>query len=361
MKQLLCLSHQPWQARPNRTQQLMARLSDANIIYFEPPTPQGVAKQPQGRNIRSHIIIYTLPAAFPAGTIRTFSQRRALRQNLSFIRSVMEKHHFHTPVLWCTSPIYCNAIGKIPCHGIIYDCHREWSDEFLDQESDLTSRADVVFAASLGLVNRLSPCSDNIVLLPNGVSPTMFNRDDFSPPSNLTYLRGKTVLGRAGDLTGQTDLSPILSAASTQPDWFFLLIGRFTPQVSAQLRVYPNIILTGPVNVMELPDYFSLCSILFDLTNSTMRGCDILPIRIYEYLATGKPIVMMAHPEYDEPYPDVIYTAYDSVGFLRRCHKAIAECSDELSHLRKGYAAQSSWSKKATEIESILNATGLWG
>ena len=360
MKQLLCLSHQPWQARPNRTQQLMARLTDASILYFEPPAPRGTPKPVQGRSIRSHITTYTLPAEFPTGAVRTFAQRRALKQNIAFIRSVMERHRFRTPVLWCTSPVHCNAVGKFPCHGVVYDCHCEWNDEFLDQESELTNRADVVFAVSSGLVDRLSPCSDNIALLPNGVSPTMFDRDDFSPPRHLAHLKTKTVLGRVGDLTSQTDLSPIFSAASAQPEWTFLLIGRFTPQVSAQVQAYPNILLTGPVNVVEIPDYLSLCSILFDLTNNTMRGSDILPIRIYEYLATGKPIVMMAHPDYIEPYPDVIYTAYDSTGFLRRCLKAIEEQSDELPRLRKAYAAQSSWSNKAAEIENIFIATGLW-
>ena len=96
MKQILCLSHSPWQASPNRTQQLMTRLSDAKILYFEPPSEH---KEEQGRRIRSHIITYTLPAAFPVGPARTFSQRLALRRNLAFIRSTMDKHRFRNPVL----------------------------------------------------------------------------------------------------------------------------------------------------------------------------------------------------------------------------------------------------------------------
>lgn len=359
MKQILCLSHTPWQARPNRTQQLMTRLSDAEILFFEPPTLQDTHKPEQGRRIRSHIITYTLPSPFPTGSTRSLSQRWALRQNVSFIRSVMEKHRFRSPVLWCTAPDQNGVIGRVSCRGVVYDCHREWNEEYVEQESELTSRSEVVFAASPGLVDRLSPCSDNIALLPNGVSHVMFDRSEFSPPKDLLYLTGKPVLGRVGDLTSQTILTPLLSAATEQPLWTFLLIGRVTAQVKDILAAYPNIILTGPVNTVELPDYLSLCSVLFDLAQNDLRGCDILPSRIYEYLATGKPVVMMAEPDYTEPYPDVIYTAYDSIGFLRRCCKAMEESSESLCHQRKIYAAQSAWSIRAAEIERILESTGL--
>lgn len=356
MKQILCLSHSPWQASPNRTQQLMTRLSDAKILFFEPPTDH---RQDQGRRIRSHIITYTLPAAFPVGPARTFSQRWALRRNLAFIRSVMDKHRFRNPVLWCTAPNQSHVLGRVAYGSLVYDCHREWGEDYLDQESELASLADVAFAASPGLVERLSPCSDNIALLPNGVSHIMFDRSDFSPPKELTHLSGRTVLGRVGDLTGQTILTPLLTAATEHPDWTFLLIGRVTSQVRDALSHHHNIVLTGPINAVELPDYLSLCTVLFDLAQADLRGCDILPSRIYEYLATGKPIVMMAEPDYQEPYPDVIYTAYDSTGFLRRCQKAIEESSEELYHQRKLYAEQSSWSNRVAEIERILGSTGL--
>lgn len=360
MKQILCLSYEPWQASPSRTQQLISRLSAAEILFFEPPTTRTTPVQKQGRRMRSHISVYTLPATPTVGPIRTFSQRWALRRNLSFIRSVMEKHRFHTPVLWCTSPVYSALADEISCSGVVYDCHCEWSEEYIGQESDLTNRAEVVFAASPSLVNRLSPCSDNIALLPNGVNPLMFDRDEFSLPEDLSALVGRTVLGRVGDITTQTDLEPMLRAARERPEWTFLLIGRVTKQASDLLSHYPNIILLGPVNAAELPDHLSVCSALFDLLQNDQRGSDVLSSRIYEYLAIGKPIVMMAVPDYNEPFPDAIYTAFDPVGFLRRCDKAVSEASKELTALRKSYAAQCAWSVRAAEVERIFESTGLY-
>ncbi len=360
MKQILCLSHTPWQTRPNRTQQILARMSDVQVLFIEPPAPRG-EKPEQGRRMRSHITVYTLPAPLPTGPVRSLLRRHGVSKSVDFIRSIMDEHRFRHPLLWCTAPDQVELAGHLPCRGLVYDCHREWGEEYLDQESELTGRADVVFAASAGLVERLSPCSDNIALLPNGVNPLMFDRGEFSPPDRFAALEGRTVMGRVGDLTGHVDLKPLMAAATAHRNWAFLMIGRVTQQVRSTLSRYPNIVFAGPVNSVELPDYLSVCDVLFDLIRDDRRGCDILPAHIYEYMATGKPIVMMAEPEAvdSEPFPDVIYTAYDHTGFLRRCDKALEEDPD-LSRKRRQYAEQSAWAVRAAEVVRILESTGLF-
>ena len=360
MKQILCLSHTPWQARPNRTQQLLARLPDVQVLFFEPPVPRG-EKAEQGRRMRSHITVYTLPAPLPTGSSRGFLQRRNISKCAAFIREAMDEHRFRHAVLWCTAPDQIALAEQIPCRGLVYDCYREWGEDYLDMESELTGRAEVVFAASPGLVTRLSPCSDNIALLPNGVNPLMFDRGEFSPPDKFAALADRITLGRVGDLTAHVDLKPLIAAATAHRNWAFLNFGRFTPQVRNMLSRYPNIILAGPVNAVELPDYLSVCNILFDLTRDDRRGCDILPAHIYEYLATGKPIVMMAEPEDvdTEPFPELIYTAYDHTGFLRRCDKALKE-DPSLPEQRRSMAAQCAWAVRAAEVTRILESTGLF-
>lgn len=360
MKQILCLSHSPWQARPNRTQQLLARLTDTQVLFFEPPASRGTPPAEQGRKMRSHITVYTLPAPLLPGLERPALQRRSLARAVSFIQKTMARHRFREPVLWCTFPGQAEFMDQIAYRGLIYDCHREWGEEYLDQESDLVSHAEVVFAASPGLVEQLSPCSDNIALLPNGVNPMMFARDEFTPPPLLSGLDGRPVFGRVGDLNSQVELEPLLYAAQAQPDWRFVLMGRVTKSVGARLAQYPNIILTGPINAVEVPDCLSVCSVLFDLIRADRRGCDIIPAHIYEYLATGKPVVLMTEPEQVEPFPDVAYTAYDPAGFLRRCRRALDEAPDLASARRKDYAAQASWANRAAEVSRILESTGLF-
>ena len=61
MKQLICLSYAPWSARPNRTEQLLTRLEDVQILFFEPPEPRGTPAR-EALRVRPNILVYTLPA-----------------------------------------------------------------------------------------------------------------------------------------------------------------------------------------------------------------------------------------------------------------------------------------------------------
>lgn len=310
----------------------------------------------QDRKLRSHITICTLPVPL---TQRYAFGRNSTRRAVSFIQKALERNRFREPLLWCTSPEQICLLGRFPVRGVVYDCHREWMDSYLEQESALASQADVVFAASQGLVRRLEPCSENIVFLPNGVNPLMFERSNLSPPDQIASLSGHIVLGHLGDLTSHVDLKPLLNAATAHTDWFFLIIGRVTAQIADTLSRFSNIILSGPVSIVEVPDYLSVCTLFFDLARKDKEGCDILPSHVYEYLATGKPTVLVLSPETPDPHPDLIYTAYDSLGFIRRCKNALKE-DPSLSLNRKEFAAKSSWANRASEISRIFQATGLF-
>lgn len=76
------------------------------------------------------------------------------------------------------------------------------------------------------LADRLSPCSSNIAQLPNGVNYPMFSGEGGSIQSDpLPQVHGP-VLGWAGVIHRELDLSPILYAARERPGWTFLLLGR---------------------------------------------------------------------------------------------------------------------------------------
>ena len=358
MKQILCLAHAPWRARPDRTQQLLARLGDAQILFFEPAPRKGAPMPEQGRRVRAHITVYTLPAALPYPDETSVLQRRRLDKAADFIQQVMEKHHFREPVLWCSSPLHAQFLDKLAYRGVVYDCHYFWNEEFLDWESDLTSHSEVVFAASFGLIKRLSPCNDNIALLPNGVNPLLFQQKQRNIPPELTGIPGQRVLGRLGSVTGQLDLEPLLYAADHRPEWTFVLMGRVTKPAAEQLRGRNNIVLTGAVNPLDVPDYLYRCDLLFDLMRFDRPG-DVVPIRVYEYLATGRPIVTVVDPDVLETIPELVSTAYDGPGFLRRCKAAFGE-DPGLPRRRRAMAKDSSWTARAAQVSDILEVAGLF-
>ena len=359
MKQILCLSYAPWRSRANRTQQLLARLSDAKILFFEPAPPKGVPMPQQGRRVRSHIMVYTLPAPLPGPREETLFHRRRLDKITDFIQKIMRKHHFREPVLWCTAPIHAHFLDRLAYRGSVYDCHSYWDDAFLDMESDLTRHAEVIFAASVGLIKRLSPCNDNIALLPNGVNPLLFTQQEHAVPPALKDLPGQVLLGRVGSVTGKVDWDPLLYAARHRPEWTFVLMGPATKQAVGKLAGQDNIVLTGAVNPLDLPDYLRGCDVLFDLFRTDRQGSDVVPPTIYEYFAAGKPVATAADPSVPDPFPQLIHSSYDGEGFLRACRTALGEAPD-ISAQRIAFAQQSSWANRADQVASIFQATGLF-
>ena len=359
MKQIVCLAHKPWRARPDRTQQLLARLGNAQILFFEPAPKKGAPMPEQGRRVRAHITVYTLPTPLPYPEETSVLQRRRLDKASDFIQEMMDKHHFREPLLWCSSPLHAQFLDKLAYRGVVYDCQYFWNENFLDWESDLTRNADVVFAASFGLTRRLSPYSDNIALLPNGVNPVLFQQKQRTIPPELAGLPGQRVLGRLGSVTGQVDLEPLLYLARHRPEWTFVLMGRVTRPAAEQLRGQDNIVLTGAVNPLDVPDYLYRCDLLFDLVRFDRPGSDVVPSRVYEYLATGRPIVTVLDPSVPDAIPELISTAYDGPGFLRRCKAALGE-DPSLPRRRRELARQSSWTSRAAQVSTILEATGLF-
>ncbi len=359
MKQLLCLSYTPWQARPDRTQQLLTRFAGVDILLFEPAPRRGRPKPEQGRRVRPNITVYTLPAALPAADDRSVLARRRLEKCSLFIQEVMARRRFREPVLWCNHPAHSFFLDELAYRGLVYDCHRLWGDRWLDRESDLSAHAEVIFAASPALAERLSPCNQNIGVLPNGSNPLIFTQQDLPVPSAVAALEGRHLLCRVGDLTGQTELSPLIHAAQRRLDWQFLLAGRYTQTAADRLKGLENVHLLGPVEPLDIPEYLASCDLLFDLLQSDQRPAGVIPIRVYEYLASGKPIVIMAQPGLEEHFPDAVQTAYDDEGFLYRCGLALRE-SPSRAPLRREYARRASWPNRAAEAMAMIETAGLF-
>ena len=66
MKQVVCLSTEPWSPTPGRTQHLITRLKDAQVLYFSPGG--GLLDQrwrQPGRKVRPNVTVYTMPPALP--------------------------------------------------------------------------------------------------------------------------------------------------------------------------------------------------------------------------------------------------------------------------------------------------------
>ena len=361
MKQIVCLSNEPWNSSPGRTQQLVARLKDVQILYFSPADSWRDQRfRGKGRAVKPNVTTYTLPPLLLPmderyGELFQLGQRRLAR----YIAGKMALHRFQSPLLWTTCPEQVHLLDRLDYDGLVYDCDREWDDLPPVWEGALASTADVVFAVSPGIVHRLSPCSGNIALLPNGTPHPLFAKAARSSQS-ASGLRGAPTLGWAGTIHPDLDLSPILYAARVHPEWRFQLLGPREPNpLAKKLSRLRNVIFLPPCPQMEVPRHLARCQVLMNFLREGDADSDVIPSRIYEYLSTGRPIVSMLWPEQVEPFPDVVYGAHSNQEFLTLCEHALEELPSLFDGRRLAHGAASSWSARAGQVSRILETAGL--
>ncbi len=362
MKSLICLSNEPWSASPGRTQQLVSRLKNTQVLYFSPAAGwrDQSFRQP-GRAVKPNVTAYTLPPLrIPAderfGRLFQLSQQKLAR----FISDKASRHRFHSPLLWTTRPEHVHLLDRLEFDGLVYDCDREWDGPPPAWEGTLAAAADVVFAVSPGVADRLSTCSGNIALLPNGATYPLFSKAALPQRQGPAARPPHPLFGWVGTIHGDLDLSPLLYAAQSRPQWRFLLVGAQEKNPFLQpLSHLPNVRLLPPCPLLEVPRCLSLCQVLMNFLRAEQADSDVVPTRIYEYLSTGRPIVSMLWPDQIEHFPDVVYGAHTREEFLTLCGHALEEPPALAAHRRLAHGAAAAWSCRAEEVSHILETAGL--
>ena len=115
MKQIVCLSNEPRSPSPGRTQQLVARLKDVQVLYFSPAESWRDQRfRGKGRAVKPNITTYTLPPLLlPVderyGELFQLGQRKLAR----YIAGKIAKHRFRAPLLWTTCPEQVHLLDRL--------------------------------------------------------------------------------------------------------------------------------------------------------------------------------------------------------------------------------------------------------
>ena len=158
LKQILCLASEPWSNfLPGRTQQLMSRLRDVQILYFSPArSHKDQAFRQKGRQVRPNVTACTLPPVrFPIPEQRRLLFGLAWNRASRFIREAAARKGFAEPLLWTTHPRHIHLLDRLEYSALVYDCDKAWNGLPPHWEGSLAQAADVVFAASPLLRERL--------------------------------------------------------------------------------------------------------------------------------------------------------------------------------------------------------------
>ncbi len=366
MMQVVCLSEGRWSQNPERTQRLMTLLgADVDVLFFELTVSkrlfQCLKHRTTGdvRSIAPNVTVCRLsPIYYNKDQVNDSLLRGSTRRAAHQIDRLMHENQFEHAVIWADTPLAAALLEYLPHQELIYDCYRSWERYPVRLESDLAYRADLVFAASPNLFDHVSPCNESVFLLENGVDFDFAARNGHEDAVISAFPR--PIFTYLGDITKSVQLNPLIFAAQQHQEWTFVIAGRIQSNnlLYKQLTECENIQCIGYRQQSNYPDCLEASDACFDLLHNDITDEDVIPERMYYYLASGKPIAAMYPPRHNQEFPDVVYGALNEVDFEYACLCASSEGNPHKPELRQEYARRADWSIRGEHLRSILAESG---
>jgi len=227
------------------------------------------------------------------------------RLNSRFISLSLERYLQSTmpPLIGVTAiPLPPYWLDSVPVRAWVYYCVDNFTDwpsldgrTLRDCESATIARARLLIAASSRLQCHIHTYGRTARLLTHGIDLDIWLRS--APNEHITHHLSiqKPAVIWWGLIDKRLDWSWILSAASELPDVTFVLLGPIQYKPDSLSR-YKNIVVPGQVPVHYLPTIAKHADVLIMpyADNEVTRAMQ--PLKLLEYLATGKPIVARCLP-----------------------------------------------------------------
>lgn len=381
-EKIICISSVDWDPIWTRKQQVMSRLAPHNkILYIEAPvTLLSVLKDRSlwfkwhlwrkgARKKGDNLYLYSPPVVLPFGNVFPWVNRFNQRWLLFFIKRIVRQLGLEHALVWTYLPTSLLLAQGLGPKRLIYDCVDEHSEyqgfinkqAMLAMERDLLQHCDLVFVTAPGLYESKKQYNDRMYLLPNAADVGHFGKANLEstvvPPeiANLPH----PVVGFIGVIHHWIDVDAIAYLAEKRPQWSVVLVGPLGAGMQVErLKALPNVLFVGRKDKEELPGYlkgFDLCLNPFRENELTRM---VSPLKFYEYLASGKPVVSTKMPGVME-FSALIEIAETPEAFLQAAERALATENESKKKQRLEAAAKNSWESRVAFMVEKIRETGI--
>jgi len=223
-----------------------------------------------------------------------------------------------------------------------------------DLDAHLARCADQVFVASSLMLEQKLRLNRATALAPHGVDVALFRTaaDARLPVVEAVRTLDHPIVGFFGLIEAWIDLDLIASIAERRPQWTFLMIGRVAVD-PGRAKTLPNVRFVGPQPYRSLPNWakaFDVAIIPYRLTRQVVNAA---PLKLREYLATGKPVVAVPTPEV-ERFAGLVRTARGTEEFIQQIESALSN-DPEADRVRRMEATRSmTWDRRIGEVVEIV-------
>ncbi len=288
------------------------------------------------------------------------------------LRGAMRKLRMSHPIAWCYSPHAIHVLSALRPSCVLYHMVDDLSAvpgaesrALRRAEAALLRRAEVAVCTEEKLRRRAARFHPSPALMENVADFEHFQNGD---PGRLSAA-GAAALRRirampaprlvfSGHLAPhKVDFDLLEAIVRERPEGSLILIGPVwegaaPPPALERLRRSQRVFFSGKADYANLPALLHAADVLlipYVLNDATRH---VSPLKFFEYLATGRPIVATPLPSLLR-YGEIATLAGDARGFIEGIEKSIS-AGDEKRALRLELARRSTWDQRIEDISRLI-------
>ena len=303
------------------------------------------------------------PASLPFfGTTARAVNRRLIGAQIS---RLAQARGLTKPILWIAIPTAADMIGTLGESVVIYHVSDKYDANTMDHATDpalirrlheqAIDAADLVFYSGRKLFTEATRGVERSHLLEQGVDYEHWRRVSEGSVEVAPEIERipRPRLGYFGAIEPWlVDQKLIKRASQERPEWQWIFIGNKSRGL--EIEELPSVHFLPPVPYANLPSYatgFDVCVLPWETEQSfTSYGS---AIKVREYLASGKPVVISPLPEY-EPMRDVLRIARTRDDFLRLVDEALHDTDPAAAATRQAAVASGTWDARAEWVSDLI-------
>ncbi len=280
------------------------------------------------------------------------------------IRKLAIELNFGDYVLWSFFPFVAPYLQKLGQKLTVFDAVDNWllhssyqkQQERLKKSYEIIKgQADLIFTVSKSLLNFFDD-QPNVYWIPNGVDLLHYNQNFTLLNRDIADIK-KPIIGYIGVIQEKVDLDLVEFLAKKNPDKSIVMVGPVWDEQDpsrARLASYANVHFLGYKTYAEAPMYIQQFSVGIVPHKTSEFSASTNPMKIYEYLACGKPVVSTANVG-TENLDDMIAVGKDYEEFDRLLNEALKSDDPQKQAARQDFVKKYSWLNTVNKMLELIN------
>ncbi len=264
-------------------------------------------------------------------------------------------------VIWSFYPLATEYFDQLPAELKIFDAVDNWAEHpslakfkkrLTDNYKLIDQKAEIIFTVSEEL-QKLFSAKEKVHWLPNGVDLKHFQKDYPIINRDIGEIP-HPILGYIGTIQDRLDTELLAYLAKSNPEKSIVLVGPvWHKEIKEAMKASANVHFLGRKSYEESPMYiqhFDL-GIIPHKVDNFLRSTN--PMKIYDYLACGKPVVSTQGTGMVE-FSDHVRITSDWQEFNRAVNESLRDDSDYLKNQRINLVKDHSWLKRTERMLEII-------